>query len=129
MIELRIKNQSQRPKFHVGDILDFDGCKMSYRIDFKTLWPRNGHTDSLGVNLAHFFLFSKKKGYFSNFWQQLNTNLQAEIAERITKVDDYLMRTDANLDEKIETDWCQQTTILQEKLVLIGKGFLIIFPY
>ena len=38
------------------------------------------------------------------------------------------MRTDANLDEKIETDWCQQTTILQEKLVLIGKGFLMIFP-
>ena len=38
------------------------------------------------------------------------------------------MRTDANLDEKIETDWCQQTTILQEKLVLIGKGILIILP-
>ena len=38
------------------------------------------------------------------------------------------MRTDANLDEKIETDWCQQTTILQEKLVLIGKGLLIILP-
>ena len=23
---------------------------MSSRIDFKTLWPRNGHADSLGVN-------------------------------------------------------------------------------
>lgn len=32
-----------------GDIFDFVGCKMSSRIDFKTLWPRNGHADSLGV--------------------------------------------------------------------------------
>jgi len=31
--------------------LDFDGSKMSSRIDFKTLVPRNGHADSLGVNV------------------------------------------------------------------------------
>ena len=36
---------------NVGDILDFDGCKMSSRTDFKTLWPHNGHADSLGVKM------------------------------------------------------------------------------
>ena len=36
-------------KFHVSDNLEFVGCTMSSRLDFKTLWPRNGHADSLGV--------------------------------------------------------------------------------
>ena len=52
MIKLRIKNQSQRPKFDVGDILDFVGCKMSSRKLIKlngtpeslpTAWGLKGH--------------------------------------------------------------------------------------
>ena len=43
MIKLIIKNLSWRPQFHVGDILDFVGCKMSSRIDFEAVGPRNGH--------------------------------------------------------------------------------------
>ena len=49
MIKLRIKNLSKRPKFHVGDILDFVGCKMSYRKLLKALWLRKSHAASLGV--------------------------------------------------------------------------------
>lgn len=31
------------------------------------------------------------------------------------------MRNDANLDQKIETDWSEQAIILQEKLVLVAQ--------
>ena len=50
MIKLRIKNKSKRPKFHVGDILDFLAVKCPLESILKTLWPRNGHADSLGFN-------------------------------------------------------------------------------
>ena len=50
MIKLRIKNESSRPKFDVGDISDFVGCKMSSRKLLKAVWSRNGHAASLGVN-------------------------------------------------------------------------------
>ena len=43
MIKLRIKTLSQGPKFNVGDILDFVGCKMSSR----KLLKLNGTPESL----------------------------------------------------------------------------------
>ena len=42
--------------YEMNIILNFSGCKLSSRIDFKTLWPRNGHADSLGVDKKKFNL-------------------------------------------------------------------------
>ena len=39
--------------------MDYVDCERSSRIDFKTLWPRNGHADSLGVKLNLKFISKK----------------------------------------------------------------------
>ena len=39
-----------QPKFDVGHILDFVGCKMSSRKLLEAVWLRNSHAASLGVS-------------------------------------------------------------------------------